>query len=77
MQQVQDRLNFEIETPSDEEIARRFADHQKAREHLYRESTHVKPKKRVKKSAKKLARLNKNAKRAKYKRKVILAGDTA
>lgn len=29
MQQCQDRLEFRIETPSDEELARRFADQQR------------------------------------------------
>ncbi len=29
MQQCQDRLEFQIETPDDRELARRFADHQR------------------------------------------------
>lgn len=56
MHQVQDLLEFQIETPSDAELAKRFAESQKA--------SSVKPvqgkkyKKRCKKSAKKLARLH-------------------
>ncbi|MGK0269480.1 MAG: hypothetical protein ACI88H_000111 [Cocleimonas sp.] len=35
MQQVQDRLEFQIETPSDQEIAKRFAENQKSLDGLY------------------------------------------
>jgi hypothetical protein len=35
MQQVQDRLEFQIETPSDKEIAKRFAENQKSLDGLY------------------------------------------
>ena len=55
MQQVQDRLEFQIETPSDSELAKRFADSQKLS--TVKPMQNKKHKKRCKKNAKKLARL--------------------
>jgi len=73
MQQVQDRLEFQIETPSDQEIAKRFADNQKSLDGVFNQTTPVKTKKRVSKNAKKLARTNKQFKAAKYKRSLVSA----
>jgi len=56
MQQVQDRLEFQIETPSDTELSKRFADRQK--ELNVKPANSQKYKKRCNKSAKKLARLH-------------------
>ena len=56
MQQVQDRLEFQIETPSDAELAKRFAADQNAS--TVSAAKTQKYKKRCNKSAKKLARLH-------------------
>ncbi|QUM78761.1 hypothetical protein HWV00_21040 (plasmid) [Moritella sp. 24] len=56
MQKVQDRLDFQIETPSDAELARRFAERQAAS--TVKPTSISKHKQRCKKNAKKLARLN-------------------
>jgi hypothetical protein len=73
MQQVQDRLEFQIETPSDEEIAKRFAENQKSLDGLYSKNPQVKHKKRVKKNAKKLARGTKQFLKSKRKRSAVTA----
>ena len=70
MQLVQDKLDFEIETPSNEEIAKRFAENQRSLDGLVNQTTPVKRKKRVTKSAKKLARTNKKFKKQKYSKSV-------
>jgi hypothetical protein len=67
MQQVQDRLNFKIETPSNEELAKRFAARQQEISGSYNPTPTQPYKKRPTKSAKKHARSNKKYKRAKAK----------
>ena len=64
MQQVQDMLNFKIETPSNEELAKRFADRQMELSKSYSTTPTQPYKKRLSKSAKKHARTNKKFKRA-------------
>lgn len=55
MQQVQEKLDFNIEVPDDKELAKRFADRQKAlATNLDKSSRNYK--KRQRKSAKKRAR---------------------
>jgi len=70
MQQAQDLLGFPIETPSDEELAKRFAKQQADLTESFGmpKQTKAKNHKRTKKSAKKLARTNKQFLKAKYKR---------
>ena len=72
MQQVQNRLDFKIETPDDQEMARRFAQSQEMHHAIFG-SPAVKHTKRKRKGAKKLARTNKQFKKAKYKRSLIPA----
>lgn len=73
MQQVQDKLNFKIDTPSDEELAKRFAYKQDFLACESKPQKLIKHKKRVSKNAKKLARTNKQFKRTKYKRSQVTA----
>lgn len=75
MQQVQDRLDFDIERPSDAELQKRFAKefNQRQVNSDYTPKPKAKHKKRVGKNAKKLARSNKQFKKAKYKRSLVEA----
>ncbi len=70
MQQVQDRLEFNIEKPSDAELRKRFSEefNQRQINSDYKPAPKAKHKKRVSKNAKKLARSNKQFKKAQYKR---------
>ena len=70
MQQAQDQLDFNIEKPSDAELRKRFAKefNQRQVNSDYKPAPKAKHKKRVSKTAKKLARSNKQFKKAKYKR---------
>jgi len=71
MQQCQDQLQFQIETPSDQELARRFADRQKELTerlaslteesetvHGFKKPPSFKPRNRKSKQQKKQERLN-------------------
>lgn len=73
MQRVQNQLDFKIETPSDEELAKRFRENQEEISKLISEKsmTPIKHKKRQSKNAKKLAKTNKKFK--KYKKAEVTA----
>lgn len=68
MQQCQDKLDFQIETPSDQELARRFADRQRELSELeqgerveaprYHNKHSCKPRNRKSKQQKKQERIN-------------------
>ena len=62
MQQCQDQLQFQIETPNDQELARRFADRQKGmpQHRKPRAKSGHKPRNRKSKHTKKMERLNRD-----------------
>lgn len=72
MQQCQDQLQFNIETPDDRELARRFADHQKeladrlalltedVTVHGFKKPPSFKPRNRKSKHQKKMERINRD-----------------